>query len=105
MNTEMFTRLEVKNIVGNVGFVGTFLCAHSFCDALSFSHTLFPAFIVNDENCRVCFVSKFSTVDAINRFAIEYIGVNCMLRALVFSSGSSDGGLVIDEREKRSICV
>jgi hypothetical protein len=28
-----------------------------------------------------------------------------MLRALVFSFGSSDGGLVIDEREKRSICI
>ena len=70
-----------------------------------FSHTLFPAFIVNGENCRVCFVSKFSTVDAINRFVIECIGVNCMLRAPVFSFGSSDGGLFIDEREKRSICV
>ena len=53
----------------------------------------------------MCFVSKFSPVDAINRFSIEYIGVNCMLGALVFSFGSSDGGLVIDEREKRSICI
>ena len=63
------------------------------------------ALIVNDENCRVCFVSQFSTINAINRFSIEYIGVNCLLRALVFSFGSSDGGLVIDEREKRSICI
>ena len=43
---EMFTSLDHS------------LRAHSPCDT-SFSHTLFPALIVNDGNCRVCFVSKF----------------------------------------------
>jgi hypothetical protein len=54
----------------------------------------------------VCVLFRsFPTIGAINRFSIEYIGVKCMLRALVFSFMSSDGGLVIDEREKRSICI